>query len=145
MPEDGIHSAQVQCQATTIEGMDALTAHAAAIRCHLGWTAFVLVVMAALFSTPASADSLRCGNHLVTPGDHLLRVEKVCGAPDYTETVVTHRLAHVYDPWLRIQLPAELLVTIEHWTYNLGPRRFMRRVRFENGTVTRIQDLDYGY
>jgi len=37
------------------------------------------------------------------------------------------------------------LVTIEEWTYNLGPNRFMRILTFKNGRVTDIQTGSYGY
>ncbi|HIE82372.1 MAG TPA: DUF2845 domain-containing protein, partial [Dehalococcoidia bacterium] len=30
-------------------------------------------------------------------------------------------------------------------TYNFGSRRFMRSIRFENGIVTSIETLGYGY
>jgi hypothetical protein len=36
-------------------------------------------------------------------------------------------------------------VPVEEWTYNFGPRRFMRSIRFENGIVTSIETLGYGY
>ncbi len=36
-------------------------------------------------------------------------------------------------------------VVVEEWTYNFGPRRLMRVIRFENGLVTSIRQLGYGY
>jgi hypothetical protein len=34
---------------------------------------------------------------------------------------------------------------VEEWTYNLGPNRMMRVVRFENGIVVEVTHLGYGY
>jgi hypothetical protein len=36
-------------------------------------------------------------------------------------------------------------VWIEEWTYNLGPSKLMRLVRIENGFVTDVRNLGYGY
>jgi len=36
-------------------------------------------------------------------------------------------------------------IVVEEWTYNFGPHRLMRVVRFENGLVTSITQLAYGY
>ncbi len=36
-------------------------------------------------------------------------------------------------------------VLIEEWTYNFGPHKLMRIVRFENGLVAEIDHLGYGY
>jgi hypothetical protein len=38
-----------------------------------------------------------------------------------------------------------VFVTIEEWTYNLGPNRFMRMLTFKNGRVTDIKTGSYGY
>lgn len=118
--------------------------------------AFVLALI--VFMDPAWA--FRCGNKLVSEGDHQLKIEKQCGQP----TAVAYRTIY------RSGIPAsrhrvsrhtvndanfgnELLihdrslveVQIEDWTYNLGPRRLMRVIRFENGIVTRVTTLGYGY
>ena len=36
-------------------------------------------------------------------------------------------------------------IPVEIWIYNLGPRRLMRRLRFEDGRLVDIETLDYGY
>ena len=36
-------------------------------------------------------------------------------------------------------------VRIEEWTYNLGPTRFVRYLRFENGILDAIRNGDKGY
>jgi len=114
----------------------------------------------ALFFCMESAFALRCGTRLVSEGDHQLKIEKYCGQP----TVVTIRTIY------RSGIPSsrhrrspqqvshansseELLihnrsveeVQVEEWTYNFGPRRLMRVIRFENGLVTSVSELGYGY
>jgi hypothetical protein len=36
-------------------------------------------------------------------------------------------------------------MTIEEWTYNFGPNRFVRIFTFRNGSVTDIRTGGYGY
>jgi hypothetical protein len=36
-------------------------------------------------------------------------------------------------------------ITVEEWTYNHGPHRFIDRVRIENGRVRKINSGSYGY
>jgi len=36
-------------------------------------------------------------------------------------------------------------VLVEDWTYNWGPYQLMRTIRLENGFVTEIRQLGYGY
>ena len=36
-------------------------------------------------------------------------------------------------------------VIVEEWLFNFGPNKLMRRVTFENGVVTRVRELGYGY
>lgn len=40
-----------------------------------------------LVSIPASADSMRCGNDLILPGDHITEVHEVCGEPVRTTEI----------------------------------------------------------
>ena len=36
-------------------------------------------------------------------------------------------------------------IIVEIWTYNLGPNKLMRQIRFEDGIVVDIDTLGYGY
>ena len=36
-------------------------------------------------------------------------------------------------------------IPVEIWTYNFGPYKLMRRVRFVDGEVEEIETLGYGY
>lgn len=105
--------------------------------------AVLIVALAA--ALPAHA--FRCGNKLISEGDHLTRVLEFCGEPDYVEFRGRHpRLivdAHRHSPY--IVGPAYEDVIVEEWVYNFGPRKFMRRLRFENGELKKIEPMGYGH
>lgn len=124
-----------------------------------GWRVRVtVIVMAATASTPALA--FRCHSHLVKDGDPQARVLQLCGEPASTQRHVVYR-SGITAPFVngearpgdRPAIRNELLlaerslveIVVEDWIYNLGPHRLMQRVRFENGIVTDIDYLDYGY
>jgi hypothetical protein len=107
-----------------------------------------------------SAFALRCGTRLVSEGDHQLKIEKYCGEPTavtvrtiYRSGIPASRYRHSRQQISRANSGEELLihnrsveeVLIEEWTYNFGPRRLMRVIRFENGLVTSVSELGYGY
>lgn len=98
----------------------------------------------ALSAAPAAA-ALRCGSSLISPGDHKLKVLHECGPP----TLVENRgyQYRTYLPYISsVEAPTQFVGgNVEEWTYNFGPRRFMRLVRFSDGEVVRIISLDYGY
>jgi hypothetical protein len=112
-----------------------------------------LLVLAA---TPALA--FRCGNRIVSDGDHYSKVLKICGEPTGVQERVIYREG-VTRPRFRVEGPnglrydQEVLqydrsyveVLVEEWTYNFGPRRLMQLVRFENGFVVEVDQLGYGY
>jgi hypothetical protein len=88
----------------------------------------------------------RASNDLITEGDPLPRVLRLCGEP-----VDVQRSMELREPtyWIggRLIRAAGGLreVPIETWTYNFGPNSFMRRLRFEDGAVVSIETLGYGY
>ncbi len=106
-----------------------------------------LACMAFLASDPAHA--LRCGNRLVKDGMHESEVRAICGKPvserrlgyvlrshfDRTHGLTTTRY---YGGYQREVLVTELV-------FNFGPRKLMRKLRFEGGLLTSIETLGYGY
>jgi hypothetical protein len=102
------------------------------------------LLAAAGLSEPARADGMRCGNRLITPGDHEARVLRYCGEPISVESRYAQRL---YAGDFRFGFLPGLFeeVLVEEWTYNFGPRRFMRLVRIENGFVAEVEQLGYGF
>lgn len=117
-------------------------------------TVFVLFGFSLALS-PAAADlGLRCGTRLITSGDSIERVLNECGEPSLVDSWEEERIhrhpTHFmddendfeeYGPVHRVIVR----VTVEEWTYNHGPHRFIDRVRFENGRVRKITSGGYGY
>lgn len=84
--------------------------------------------------TASQAHAWWCNGYLVLPGDAAAHVEAVCGPPTMvsyeTETTTTttgsERLGWVHQT---------RTVTIEIWTYDFGPGRFMESVVIASGVV----------
>jgi hypothetical protein len=120
---------------------------------HLLAAAATLLLFAA-----APALAFRCGNRIVSNGDHYSKVLKICGEPTGVQERVIYREGPTR-PRFRVDGPnglqydREVLrydrsyveVLVEEWTYNFGPRRLMQLVRFENGFVVEVDQLGYGY
>ena len=126
---------------------------------------FIKVLMLiAWFPLAAGAESLRCGEALVTEGTTQAEVVARCGQPAHVDHQVIYsdsgaaapgglppgRLVGGPLPGVPLkQLPgiagrSETEIQVEIWTYNFGPTRLMQRIRFENGVVVRIESLGYG-
>jgi len=103
--------------------------------------AFAVVVAPA-----ARADAMRCGSKLIRDGDTQSAVRSLCGEPTDVQqrTILRHpyfefhgNTYHYGDGYVE--------VPVEVWTYNFGPYKLMRRVRFVDGLVEEIETLGYGY
>lgn len=116
----------------------------------------LLLLLAVGFAEPAVA--LRCGNKLVQRGDPMPKVLRFCGEPVATQQRSIVRrgvprsrvfrdsdLRDISDRELLINVHSYVEVIVEEWTYNFGPRKLMRIIRFENGLVANVKELGYGY
>ena len=101
----------------------------------------------------ASAD-FRCGPEIISIGDRRQEVLRKCGEPTSVDVWDEVRIKRDFGSRFfaprqdypgRIPLLVEELVQVEEWEYNLGPGKFIRYLRFENGWLTRITLGDYGY
>lgn len=101
----------------------------------------------------SSAYGFRCGTRLISIGDRPIDVRKHCGKPDAIQAWKEERFLRDFgstrnggnrypnrEPFL-----VKIHVNIEEWTYNLGPHRFIRILRFENGRLVDIATGDRGY
>lgn len=112
-----------------------------------------------LMAQPALA--FRCQSRIISEDDPQAKVLRFCGEPTSVQQRVIYRSGIPYVRGLTIRsgesemrVAREELylhtrsvveVLVEEWTYNLGPRKLMRVVRFENGLVTGVDHLGYGY
>lgn len=94
----------------------------------------------------AHADAMRCGNKLIREGDTRSLVRDFCGEPSDIQTRSILRRP-VFNFNGRKQFVGDGLVEIpvEIWTFNFGPSKLMREVRFVDGRIEEISTLGYGY
>ncbi|HSC08347.1 MAG TPA: DUF2845 domain-containing protein [Steroidobacteraceae bacterium] len=106
---------------------------------------FALATLLLLTAFPAAA--FHCGVKLVHEGDSRYDVRAKCGEPADIETRAILRQPIVWHHGRPVlAAPGSLVeVTVELWTYNFGPHKLMRRLRFEDGELVEIETLGYGY
>jgi hypothetical protein len=115
-----------------------------------------LLFLTILLGLSSPAFALRCGGKLVSEGDPKSKVLKICGEPAATQqrTIVRSGVPRSLDhasqrsgsrEELLLNTRSYVEVLVEEWTYNFGPRKLMRVVRFENGLVSDVTQLGYGY
>lgn len=109
-------------------------------------TALLATITAVLWTQGATADSFRCGTRLVTDGDSVDKVVALCGPPtDIQRREILQRPIRWYRgrPYYTSYEP--IPIPVEYWTYNLGPNKLMRRLRFEDGLLVDVETLSHGY
>jgi hypothetical protein len=89
-----------------------------------------------LLSTAAGADEdgMRCGHRLVSLGEGESAVQTKCGPPSAARRIIARG---------RRRAGATEMV-IDLWTYDLGAQTFVRQLRFEDGSLRRIDVDGYG-
>ena len=80
-----------------------------------------------------------CGGRLLSTGDTKSDVLIRCGEPFYKSSHLEELKERFEGAGVRT-----VTVTIEEWTYNFGPQRFMRIITFRNGTVIDVRTGNYG-
>ncbi len=106
---------------------------------HLALWFFAFAVALFLCST-ASADSFSCSGGIISDGDKSPDVFAKCGPPDFRDSH-QEEISQRTDSGTK----KTIYITVEEWTYNLGPSQFMRIVVLKNGTVAEILTGKYGY
>jgi len=92
------------------------------------------------YSKDAKPASRECSEQIVSVGDAKSDVIVKCGEPAWKD---------IRQEEFREKIDAgqtrKTFVTIEEWTYNLGPNRFVRIFTFRNGKLADIRTGGYGY
>jgi len=113
------------------------------------WRAFVVIVGSAAglaANLPAHADGFRCGTRLVVEGTTRAQVRQWCGEPSDIATRTILRPPIIWRHGYPYHVGGSAIeVVVETWTYNLGPSKLMRRIRFEDSAVAEIETLGYGF
>lgn len=105
----------------------------------------MVALLCLLASLPAAA--FNCGQKLVHEGDSRYDVRSRCGEPADIEvgTILRQPIIWYYGRPV-LAAPGSLVeVPVEIWTYNFGPNKLMRRLRFVDGVLENIDTLGYGY
>jgi hypothetical protein len=108
-------------------------------------TKIPLLIACLLVLSTSPSYALRCGGDLILEGDTQSQVLASCGDPTEIVDWVEHRLIRVHYPYSSIFEEIIKPVYVEEWLYNFGPRRFMRKLRFENGHLEGLKTLGYGH
>ena len=87
------------------------------------------------------ADSMRCGSRIVKDGDAIEKVLEVCGEPAMQERTWIQRPPQYELGGRYYSFPGTEDVPVDLWTYDFGPNKLMRRVRFIGGLVDSIVTL----
>lgn len=103
-----------------------------------------LIFMGVIMVLPVTGSAFYCGNNLISKGDHVLEVVEHCGEPQYREEYVVRKSVLLRHHHLLPYYSDIKPVTVREWTYNFGRRKFMRKIRFEDGIVKRIETLRRG-
>jgi hypothetical protein len=115
--------------------------------------AFLFFLLSLSAGSTYALDTLRCGQVIVSIGDHKTDVYTKCGDPIQTD----ERIEYLIMGDFRGQLTEHRWVTappigfnylpvhVEEWIYNFGPQRFMQLLRFEDSILKDIRSLGYGY
>ncbi|MBI5747251.1 MAG: DUF2845 domain-containing protein [Nitrospirae bacterium] len=89
---------------------------------------------------PDNNQDFGCERSIASTGDTKMEVRMKCGEPTSIDIVGEELLDERTTDDRRL-----VSVTIEEWTYNLGPNRFIRIFRFRNGRLAEIGTGGYGY
>lgn len=98
----------------------------------------------ALLPALAAADSFRCGSKIISEGDTIEKVLQYCGEPTQQERTWMRRQPRFEYGGQEIPFEGTEDVPVDLWTYDFGPNRLMRRVRFIAGKVDSVETLEHG-
>lgn len=105
----------------------------------------VFVFLSVVFLCEGRAEAMRCGSRLISPGDTASEVTARCGDPTQVVRTTETRYINVWYGNGYVQGGHAAQIQVEIWTYNRGPRRLMRQLRFENGVLVSERTLGYGH
>ena len=94
-----------------------------------------------------SADSMRCGNRVISTGHTKAKVLITCGEPFLREVVEERGFAQTEGAIQKFggeestfsASTTSSLTTVEKWTYNLGSNQFLRILTFEGDKLIDIE------
>ena len=121
------------------------------LRSRIGSVLVASAVLLAPITAACSDDTMRCGTRLVREGDGKDKVRALCGeptsisqagyvgGPGYFPNYYNGPIDYSYAWAGWTALPVEI------WTYNLGPDKLLRKLRFVGDELDEIRTNGYGY
>jgi hypothetical protein len=113
----------------------------------------ILAILAcgATWQSASAEDTMRCGSRIVSTGDGKDKVRSLCGEPTDVAFagVIGRRAIPGYpngdsnDQWY--YGPAWVEMPVEIWTYNFGPSKLLRKLRFIGDELVEIRTDGRGY
>ena len=104
----------------------------------------VVVLSGLLLASGATADSVRCGSKVITEGDPIEKVRQYCGEPTETQRTWMTRQPRFEYGGQEIPFEGSEDVPVDLWTYDFGPNKLVRRIRFVAGKVDSIETREHG-
>ena len=105
---------------------------------------FATFLTGALLSGGVLADSVRCGSKVITEGDPIEKVREYCGEPTETQRTWMTRQPRFEYGGQEIPFEGSEDVPVDLWTYDFGPNKLVRRIRFIAGKVDSIETREHG-
>jgi hypothetical protein len=90
--------------------------------------------------------SVVCAGKIINEGISQLEVTAKCGTPaqvDHRSSSLVRAVGDASRPSYVAGVTTD--VDVEVWTYNFGPNKLMQRIWFEDGRVTKVESLGYGF
>ena len=81
-----------------------------------------------------------CDGDEIKPGLTQYEILQRCGDPSFKDTRQEERLANADEHSKRLSINR-----IDEWTYNFGPNKFLRILKFENGKLVNVETGDRGF
>lgn len=92
-----------------------------------------------ILTASIEVSAMRCKGGLVAIGVTKYEVIAKCGKPALQDSRDIHRIMKIGDAQFTKQT-----VTIDEWTYDMGPQSFIRVLTFEDGVLKNISRGTYG-
>jgi hypothetical protein len=100
---------------------------------------FLILMMAVVPFTAATANTLRCGSYLIQEGDDAFSVIDKCGAPTKTMTIAAPVYASAAGGGT---YPTGVIANTELWRYDRGSRSFPVIITVVDGVVQSIRFVE---
>lgn len=102
----------------------------------LGVVTCLIAGSAPLWPGSANADTMRCGQRIVTEGDSTYDVRMRCGEPVMANRRTEYRSQRIWLNGRSFEQTVE--VVVEEWTYDFGPHKFVQYLTFEQGKLITV-------